>query len=186
MILIILFIQFFKIGLFTIGGGLATLPLLQDTALRHGWFTLDEFFHMVAVSQSTPGPIGINMATYVGYQTAGIPGGITATAGLVAPSLIIIILIAKFFLHFNDRPLVQDAFYGLRPAVTGLIGTAAFNILTEAVIPLDDYFNSGNLRDLFSPGRIGIFLLILISYLKFKKHPILYIAAGALLGILFL
>ncbi len=184
--LVTLFIQFFKIGVFTIGGGLATLPLLQDTALKYGWFTLEEFFHMVAISQSTPGAIGINMATYVGYQTAGIPGGITATAGLVAPSLIIIVLIARFFYHFNEEPLVRSAFTGLRPAVTGLIATAALDVFTVAVIPWQQYRESGVLNSLIDLPRLGIFALILITYLKFQRHPVFYIAAGGILGILFL
>jgi chromate transporter len=186
MTIVILFLEFFKIGLFTIGGGLATLPLLQDTALNYGWFTLEEFFQMVAISQSTPGPIGINMATYVGYQTAGIAGAVTATAGLTAPSVIIIILVAKFFYHFNEAPLVRSAFQSLRPAVTGLIGTAAFNVLTVAVFPWQEYKDSGSPADLIDPARLGIFGVILISYIFFKKHPALYIAAGAVLGILFL
>ena len=186
MTLVFLFLEFFKIGLFTIGGGLATLPLLQDAALDHGWFTLEEFFQMVAVSQSTPGPIGVNMATYVGFRTAGIAGAVTATAGLVAPSVIIIILVAKFFYHFNEHPLVQSAFLGLRPAVTGLIATTAFQVLFVAVIPWGLYRETGRVAELFDPARLGIFAAILASYILLKKHPALYIAAGAVLGVLFL
>lgn len=181
-----LFFEFFKIGLFTIGGGLATLPLLQDAAMSHGWFSLEEFFQMVAVSQSTPGPIGINMATYVGFETAGIFGGVVATAGLVSPSVIIILIVARFFFHFNEKPLIRSAFLGLRPAVTGLIATAAFNVMTVAVIPWSFYRESGLITDLFDPARLGIFAVILATYLYFKKHPALYIAAGALLGLIFL
>ncbi|OQY34371.1 MAG: chromate transporter [Spirochaetaceae bacterium 4572_59] len=181
-----LFFEFFKIGLFTIGGGLATLPLLQDAAMTHGWFTLEQFFQMVAVSQSTPGPIGINMATYVGFETVGLIGGIVATAGLVCPSVIIILLVAKFFFHFNEKPLVRSAFLGLRPAVTGLIATAAFNVLLVAVFPWYLYKESGLLSELFDPARLGIFVVILTSYLYFKKHPALYIVAGAILGVIFL
>ena len=186
MSLITLFSEFFKIGLFTIGGGLATLPLLQDAAMSNGWFSLEQLFHMVAVSQSTPGPIGINMATYVGFESAGIPGAVIATTGLVTPSIIIIVLVAKFFFHFNEAPLVRSAFQGLRPAVTGLIATAAFNVLTVAVIPWHIYRNSGVISDLIDPARLGIFAFILTTYLVFKKHPALYIAGGAVLGILFL
>jgi len=181
-----LYIAFFKIGLFTIGGGLAALPLLQDTAIQNGWFSLEEFFHMVAVSESTPGPIGVNMATYVGYETAGIPGALGATLGLVSPSVIIIVLVARFFLHFNEKPLVRSAFSGLRPAVTGLIATAAFKVLMVAVIPWEAFRTSGRAADLFDPFRLGIFALLLWSFWKFKKHPIIYIIAGAVLGILFL
>ena len=186
MSLILLYIEFFKIGLFTIGGGLATLPLLQEAALDHGWFSLEQFFQMVAVSQSTPGPIGINMATYVGFELSGIIGAVIATAGLVTPSVIIIILVAKFFFHFNENSLVRSAFLGLRPAVTGLIATAAFNVMIVAVIPWKLFRETGVLSDLLNPARLGIFALILATYLIFKKHPIVYIAAGAVLGILFL
>ncbi len=141
---------------------------------------------MVAISQSTPGAIGINMATYVGFQTAGIPGGVAATMGIVAPSLIIIILIARFFYHFNEEPLVKDAFSGLRPAVTGLIATAAFKVFTVAVIPWQVFRLSGHLADLIDPVSALIFVVIFGAYLKFQKHPVFYIAAGAVLGILFL
>ena len=116
-IYILLFLEFFKTGLFSIGGGLATLPFLYDIADKYPWFDRAVLADMIAVSESTPGPIGINMATYVGYETGGILGGILATVALVLPSVIIIIIIAKFLNKFNENKIVKSAFYGLRPAV---------------------------------------------------------------------
>ena len=119
MILLRLFWEFFQIGLFSIGGGLATLPFLYNLGARTGWFTTGQVADMLAVSESTPGPIGINMATYVGFTTAGIPGSIIATLGLVAPSIIIIILVAAAMKAFRNNRYVDAAFYTLRPASTG-------------------------------------------------------------------
>ena len=112
MIYIILFLEFFKIGLFSVGGGLATLPFLKELIDKYGWISQDELLNMIAISESTPGPIGINTATYVGYQVSGVLGGIIAVAGIVAPALLIIIVIAHYFDKFYERPLVKGAFYG--------------------------------------------------------------------------
>lgn len=186
MTVLYLYFIFFKIGLFTIGGGLAALPLLQSEALSRGWFSSSRFFHMVAISESTPGPIGVNMATYVGLEQAGIAGSLAATLGLVSPSLIIIIVVARYFLHFNEKPLVQSALSGLRPAVTGLIATAAYNVLTVAVIPVEAFRESGRYSDLFDPMSLLIFFLTGASFLRWKAHPIVYIAASALAGMILL
>ena len=121
MIFIRLFYEFFKAGLFAIGGGMATLPFLYNISDKTGWFTYGQLADMVAISESTPGPIGVNMATYVGFTTAGIPGAVVATVGLITPSIIIILIIAGFLKSFKDSKYVQNAFYGLRPASTGLI-----------------------------------------------------------------
>ncbi|QEN06918.1 chromate transporter [Oceanispirochaeta crateris] len=179
-----LYLIFFKIGLFTIGGGLAALPLLQNEALRRNWFSQAEFFHMVAVSESTPGPIGVNMATYVGWENAGLLGSLAATFGLVTPSVIIIVIVARYFFHINEKPLVQSALSGLRPAVTGLIATAAYNVLTVAVFPLQNFLESGLWGDLFDPVTILLFVTIAVTYAKWKAHPIFYIAGAALAGMI--
>ena len=121
-----LFWEFFKTGLFSIGGGLATLPFLKAIGQSTGWFTQSQLADMVAVSESTPGPMGINMATYVGYTVGGVPGGIIATIGEVAPAIVIIIIIAAFLKAFEDNEYVKAGFYGLRPASTGLIAAAGF------------------------------------------------------------
>lgn len=119
--LIKIYIVFFRVGLFTIGGGLAALPLLQNEALARKWVTNSEFADMIAVSQSTPGPIGVNMATYVGFNQLGIMGSIIATFGMVSPSIIIICIIAKFLKHFSENNIVKGMFLGIKPAVVGLI-----------------------------------------------------------------
>ena len=126
MIYLRLFYEFFKAGLFSIGGGLATLPFLYDISDTTGWFTHGQLADMLAISESTPGPIGINMATYVGFTTGGIPGAVIATVGIITPSIIVILLIAKFLQAFRDNKYVKGAFYGLRPASTGLITAAGF------------------------------------------------------------
>ena len=117
MIFLKLYLVFFKIGLFAIGGGLATLPFLQELVEQYGWITSQDLLDMIAISESTPGPIGINSATFVGYKTAGLLGGIIATLGLVTPSVIIIMIIAHYFMKFSEQPVIRSAFYGLRPAV---------------------------------------------------------------------
>ena len=124
MILLRLFYEFFKVGLFSIGGGLATLPFLYDISDKTGWFTHTDITNLIAVSESTPGPIGVNAATYVGFLTDGLVGAVTSTVGLIAPSIVIIILISRVLERFRDSRLVDDLFYGLRPASTGLIAAA--------------------------------------------------------------
>ncbi|MBR0315786.1 MAG: chromate transporter, partial [Synergistaceae bacterium] len=121
MIYIKLFWEFFQTGLFAVGGGMATLPFLYNISDRTGWFSHENLAEMIAVSESTPGPIGVNMATYSGYVTAGIPGAIISTSGLITPSIIIILLIAAFLKAFHDNKYVIGAFYGLRPASAAMI-----------------------------------------------------------------
>ena len=119
-----LYWEFFKTGLFAIGGGMATLPFLKDIGATTGWFSQTDLMNMLAVSESTPGPVGINMATYVGYTVGGVPGAIVATIGEVTPSIIVILIVAAMLAKFRDSQYVANAFYGLRPASTGLIGAA--------------------------------------------------------------
>lgn len=139
MIYLQLFFEFFKAGLFAIGGGMATLPFLYDISDKTGWFTYGQLADMVAISESTPGPIGVNMATYVGFTTAGIPGSVIATLGLITPSIIIILIIAGFLKAFKDNKYVQHAFYGLRPASTGLIAAAGFSVFALIMFHKDAY-----------------------------------------------
>jgi chromate transporter len=127
MVLLRLFYEFFKVGLFAVGGGMATIPFLYDLA-GACWFTASELTDMIAVSESTPGPIGINMATYCGFTVAGIPGAVIATVGLVLPSVIIIIVIAKLLAKFRNSA-VDSVFYGLRPASVGLIAAAGIEVV---------------------------------------------------------
>lgn len=184
MIYLELFYVFFKTGLFTIGGGLAALPLLQDYALEYGWVTLEEFYTMVAVSESTPGPIGINMATYVGFDAGGVLGGVVATLAMALPSIIIITIIASFFFHFNEKSVVKNAFYGIRPAVTGLIATAAYGVLSITILNYGLYKETSSLMKLFDYKALILFGVCYVLHHKFDKlHPIVYIAGGALFGI---
>lgn len=128
-----LFIEFFQIGLFAIGGGPATIPFLMDLPSRHDWYKVSDVANMLAVSENTTGPIGINMATYAGYNAAGITGGIVATLSLVLPSLIIIVLIAKLLNNFSKNMYVKSSFSMIRPAVTGLIATSVLGIFQTAI-----------------------------------------------------
>ncbi|HHW48374.1 MAG TPA: chromate transporter [Clostridiaceae bacterium] len=185
MIYILLFFEFFKIGLFAVGGGLATIPFLQDLSDKTDWFTSQELVDMIAVSESTPGPIGINMATYVGFKTAGIPGGAIAVAGIVAPSIIVIVLIAHYYMKFSEKPLVKSAFYGLRPAVVGLIGAAGFEVVKISLFNINKFFETKAVTDLINIKSLTLFAVILYFSNKYKKHPIVYIAFAAIAGILF-
>ena len=128
MMLLRLYFEFFRTGLFAVGGGLATIPFLEDMAVRTGWFTAADLTTMIAVSESTPGPIGVNMATYVGFQTAGVLGSVIATLGLVTPSLIVILIVSGFLQKFRQSKGVDAVFYGLRPASTALITAAGLSV----------------------------------------------------------
>ena len=158
MLLLRLFWEFFKIGIFLITT-------------------------MIAVSESTPGPIGINMATYVGNNVAGVIGGITATLGVIIPSIIIVTVISKFLEKFRSSKIVNDIFYGLRPAVTGLIAAAGIGVVKVAMFHLDVYEKTGAIMDLFDIKKIIYFVLAYLAVIKFKLHPIIYIAISAVVGI---
>ena len=180
--------EFFKTGLFAVGGGLATLPFLQDIGLRTGWFTNEDLANMVAVSESTPGPIGVNMATYVGFHTAGLFGGFLTTLALIAPSILVILLISRFLEHFKGNKTVDNVFYGLRPASTGLIAAACFGVVQIALFNRDAYAASGNLADLIQPKAILLAAVLLAAthYKKLKDlHPVVFLAASAVVGIVF-
>ncbi len=189
MILLRLFWEFFKTGLFAVGGGMATLPFLYDISTRTGWFTHAMLADMVAVSESTPGPIGVNMATYVGYTTAGIPGAVIATLGLITPSVIIILLIARALKAFKSNPLVEAGFYGLRPCSIGLIAAACYLVIKIALFNPEVYAETGRLADLFNVKALALaaVLLVCTRYVKKLKglHPVFFILASALVGVVF-
>lgn len=183
-VLILLWYEFFKTGLFAIGGGMATLPFLMDIANRYPWFTVAELMDMIAISESTPGAIGINMATYVGYTTAGIFGGVVATVALVTPSIIIITLISKFMSKFNEHRLVRHGFYGLRPATSGLIAGAMVEVFKVSFLNLTNGFSFANILGILNFRAIGLYIILLFGIMKFKKvHPIVFIVIGAIVGI---
>lgn len=184
MIYLQLFFEFFKTGLFAIGGGLVTIPFLAKMGENFGWFTHQELTNMFAISESTPGPIGINMATYVGYKVGGIPGGLIATIGEVAPAISIIMIIAKILKEFKESKYVEAAFKGLRPTVFGLIVSAFVGIFTSSVIFLDKFKLSNNIKDLFDIRVIGIFVVVFLLNRKWKIHPVFYVLMSALAGII--
>ena len=187
--LIKLFFEFFKIGLFSVGGGMATLPFLYDLSARTGWFTAQMVADMVAVSESTPGPIGINMATYVGYTCAKIPGALLATVGIITPGIILVSVLAMFLTKFSTNRYVNAAFYGLRPCSTALIAAAGLSVLSISILNVGLYQASGTLMDLFQWKAIvlAIVIWILTNRIKATKklHPVVYIAASAAIGIVF-
>ena len=189
MIFLRLFWEFFKTGLFAVGGGMATLPFLYDISTRTGWFTHAMLADMVAVSESTPGPIGVNMATYVGYTTAGIPGAVIATLGLITPSVIIILLIARALKAFKSNPLVEAGFYGLRPCSIGLIAAACFLVVKIALFNPAVYAETGKLADLFNLKALALAAVLLVCTRCVKKlkgvHPVFFILASALVGVVF-
>ena len=168
---------------------MATFPFLYDMATRTGWFTHAQLADMIAVSESTPGPIGVNMATYVGYTTGGIPGAVIATLGLATPSVVIILLIARALKAFRQSPYVDAAFYGLRPCSIGLISAAGILVVKISLMNVELFRESGNVLELFNWK--GIVLAAVLVYLtrcckKTKEfHPIVFIAFSALIGILF-
>lgn len=189
MIYLQLFLEYFKVGLFSVGGGMATIPFLYDLADKTGWFTHAQLADMLAVSESTPGPIGVNMATYVGYTTAGVFGSLAATLGLVMPSVIIILLIARVLQKFRHNTYVESAFYGLRPASTGLIAAAGVTVASIALLNVDLYQASGVVMELFRWKEIllAAVILVLTNWVKPTKdwHPIVFIGLSALAGIVF-
>ena len=184
-----LFWEFFKTGLFAVGGGMATLPFLYDISNKTGWFTHAQLADMVAVSESTPGPIGVNMATYVGFVTGGVGGAAVATLGLIAPSILVILIIAAFLKAFRDSKYVDGAFYGLRPASTALIASALVTVAKVA------FFSSQNFGDLtavlhgveWKAVVLAAVLLLLTRYVPRVKswHPIVFIGFSAAVGVIF-
>lgn len=176
--LITLFLEFFKIGLFSVGGGLATLPFLYDIADKYDWFTRTDLIDMIAISESTPGPIGVNMATFAGFNTAGIVGGVVATMGIVVPALIVIISIAKVLDKFKDNKIVNAAFYGIRPAVAALILASAWDVIQSTLFHVDQ-----SMLTFFNWKAIICFVILYFLLVKYKKHPALYIALAALIGV---
>ncbi len=170
MIYLILFFEFFKVGLFAIGGGLVTVPFLFDLSEKYSWFTTKELADMIAISESTPGPIGVNMATYAGYHAAGIWGGIIATLGLVTPSVIIIIMIARLMDKYSCNRRVQDVLSGIRPAVVALIFCVGLEIAKLSIV------------DIKTALMLGVLVLMIHFW---KKSPIFYLILSGFAGLIF-
>ncbi len=188
-----LFWEFFKTGLFAIGGGMATIPFLYDMSDKTGWFTYTDLANMIAVGESTPGPIGVNMATYVGFVTGSQQGGIAsavlgavvATIGLITPSVIVILIVAAILKSFRDNQYVTNAFYGLRPASTGLIAAAGFSVVMSTMF--DGSMWPSSILGAFNWKGIvlAVVLWLLTNVVKQTKklHPIVFIGISALVGI---
>ncbi|MCI6028906.1 MAG: chromate transporter [Clostridiales bacterium] len=186
MIYLTLFYEFFKVGLFSVGGGVATIPFYMELADKYDWLTTQMLTDMIAVSESTPGPIGINLATYAGFRAAGIPGALVATFSEVLPSFIILVLIAKALERYKENALVSSTFSGIRPAVAGLIAAAGWSVMRVAL------FTAPSGSSLFTTllscdiKWLVLFcaLLALMQIKPLKKlHPIVYIVFSAVVGI---
>ena len=174
MICLDLFWTFFRIGLFTFGGGYAMLPLIQSEVLAHGWMDTAQIVNFIAVSESTPGPFAVNISTYIGRVTAGIPGAVCATAGVVLPSFTVILIVAAFYAKFRRSRAVEGAMTGLRPTVIGLIAASLLSIGREVFAPAAGWV----------PAIVSLGIFALAALLAFRrKHPICVIALSAAIGV---
>lgn len=189
MTLLRLFFEFCRVGLFSVGGGLATIPFLTDLGERTGWFGAGDLANMIAISESTPGPMGVNMATYVGFHTAGILGGVIATLGLIFPSIVIILVIAEFLEKFRQSKAVDAVFYGLRAASVALI-TAALLQVAKIALMFHEVAGAGGAVEtqlFYWPTIIlAVVIFVLVKFTPLKKlHPICFIGLAAVAGVIF-
>ncbi|MBR6114884.1 MAG: chromate transporter [Oscillospiraceae bacterium] len=189
MIYLQLYWEFFKTGLFAVGGGMATVPFLNEIGIRTGWYSPAMLADMIAVSESTPGPIGVNMATFVGYTVGGIPGAVITTLGIISPCIIIILIIAAFLNAFRSNPTVDRVFYGIRPASTALIASAGIGVMRLCLLDEAAWAATGRITSLFHLPEILLMAAIwcltnLVRQTK-KLHPLVFIALSAVVGIVF-
>ena len=178
-----LFYEFAKIGLFSFGGGMVTIPFLQDLSVKTGWFTLQQLTDFIRISESTPGPMAINVATYAGFETAGVLGSILATFGVMFPALILVTIMARFLDKFKGNKYIDWAFYGLRPCVLALIGSAFLSLVEVTMfkpgLSLSTLLQSINIKAVI----IFVIIFILINNKQLKKlHPVAFLALSAVLG----
>lgn len=183
-LLLHLFFEFFKVGLFAVGGGLATLPFLYALSAKTGWFTPADIADMIAVSESTPGAIGLNMATFAGYLTGGVPGAVIATVGLTVPSIIVILLIANLLDNFQEKPLVKHAFYGLRPASIALIAASGISVFAVTMLRLENYAAEG-VTGAIAWKAVIYGAVLYAAQEKLKWSPIVFIFISAAVGVIF-
>ena len=178
----LIFYEFFKIGLFAVGGGPATIPYLMDLAEKYDWFTMQDVTNMIAISESTPGPLGLNMATYVGVHALGVFGGVWASIALTMPSVIVIVLVAKFMSNFSQNRWVKAAFYTIRPAVTGLIAAAVINVFQVSL------FVEQAGETVFAI-KTTVLLVVVFGLMHIKKlgkmHPVCWFVFAAIAGCIF-
>lgn len=181
---------FFYIGLFTIGGGQVAITLMQQSIVSTGLISQAQFYNMVAISESTPGPIGINMATYIGYELYGLPGALAVTGAEVLPSIIIILIIARFLRSFNDNPYVKGALAFLRPITTGLILVPVIQVISFTLINIPDSIkvltSLQGWKELFNWINLAAYAVFVFLLFKLKAHPILIIVLGAVFGMILL
>lgn len=184
MIYLRLFFEFCRVGLFSVGGGLATIPFLTDLGNRTGWFGAGDLANMIAISESTPGPMGVNMATYVGFHSAGVLGGVVATLGLIFPSVVIILVISKFLQKFRSSKVVDGVFYGLRAASVALITAAMLQVAKIALLTPGLPEESVPFRLNMAAMILAVAVFVLVKFTPLKKlHPIVFIAASAVVGV---
>jgi chromate transporter len=177
--LLFMFVTFCRIGLFAVGGGLATLPFLFEIADRSDWLSREAVGNMLAVAQSLPGAIGVNLAAYTGFRYASIPGGYLAALGLVFPSIVVITIVARMLQSFKESAIVKRLFSGFRPAAAGLLSAAGFS-----AIALSLYNPQAAVwHELIRLRETVLFLVLFILVFKFKKHPVIYIIAAGAAGV---
>ena len=185
-----LFFTFAKIGVFTFGGGYAMISLIENACVDNKkWITHDEMMNIIVIAESTPGPIGVNMATYVGYTVAGVPGAVVSTLGIISPCIVIILIISAFLNAFRSSPTVDRIFYGIRPASTALIASAGIGVMRLCLVDEAALAAGGGILSAFHLPQIRLMGLIwiltnLVKPLK-KLHPMVFIALSAAAGILF-
>lgn len=180
-----LFSEFFRTGLFAVGGGMATLPFLKDMASRHDWFTLPELTDMIAVAESTPGPIGVNMATYAGYHAGGFIGSFIATFALVLPSFIIMLLLSRVLERFHENRFAVSVLSVLRPASVGLVASAVLSVMSSILIDSQALSDVGLAAAVSLPTLLLFGVLFLLCLRKKDIHPLVLISLGAAVGLLF-
>jgi chromate transporter len=183
MVYITLIYEFLKVGIFSVGGGLATLPFLYRLADKYPWFNRETLIDMIAISESTPGPIGVNMATYAGYAAGGVTGGVLATVSLLFPSVLVLMSIVRVLDHFKGNKFVKAAFYGVRPAVTALIASAAIGIARITLLDEKSFSDGGSIFGVLNYRQILLFCAIYYLMERYNKHPACYIAGAALAGV---
>ena len=185
MIYLQLFWEFLKVGLFTVGGGLASLPFLYDISDKTGWFSHAQLADMIAVSESTPGPIGINMATYVGFTSAGVLGSVLATLGFIVPSIVLVSIISRFLKKFRENKFVKGAFYGLRAVSVALVCSALVSVVKISVINIPLFAETGSFFDLISIPGVLLAVLCYAVLKKWNPHPVVVLGISAAAGIVF-
>ncbi|MGI6704838.1 MAG: chromate transporter [Clostridia bacterium] len=188
MIYIQLLLAFFKIGLFSFGGGYAMIPLIQKEIEANGWMASSEFVDIIAIAEMTPGPISVNSATFVGYKTAGLLGGMFATLGVSLPSLILIMILSRYILTYKEHPITRSLFYGIRPVIAGLIVTAAIFVAETSIfrqnISLQTLMKGlSNPLELIDIKSLLLFIAVGVSLVRFKLHPILIIIGSGIIGL---